>query len=91
VKYYPAGNSQKPDVVMSTHGRGTARLAHALSARAPNPHRASRLRPVKGLQRIVLAGAAALAAMAYVWVAAVRAVPGVRRRKAEARARRAPR
>lgn len=29
-----------------------------------------------------------LGGVAYVWVAAVRAVPGVRRRKAEARARR---
>jgi len=43
---------------------------------------------VKSVKRIVLAGAAALTAIAYVWVAAVRAVPAVRRRKAEARARR---
>jgi len=43
---------------------------------------------VKSLKRIGLAATAALAAMAYVWVAAVRSVPGVRRRKAEARARR---
>jgi hypothetical protein len=46
---------------------------------------------VRSLKRIALAGAAALAAIGYVWVAAVRAVPGVRRRKAEARARRAAR
>ena len=51
----------------------------------------SRLRAVKSLGRIALAGAAALAAIGYVWVTAVRAVPGVRRRKAEARARRAAR
>ncbi len=43
---------------------------------------------VKKLERIGLAVAATTAALAYVWVAAVRAVPGVRRRKAEARARR---
>ena len=43
---------------------------------------------MKSLKRIALAGTAALAAIAYVWVAAVRAVPAVRRRKAEARARR---
>jgi len=46
---------------------------------------------VKSLKRIALAGVAALAAIGYVWVAAVRAVPAVRRRKAEARARRASR
>ena len=38
--------------------------------------------------RIVLGAGAVLAAVGYVWIAAVRAVPGVRRRKAEARARR---
>ncbi len=43
---------------------------------------------VKTLKRIALALAAAVAALLYVWVTAVRAVPGVRRRKAEARARR---
>jgi hypothetical protein len=43
---------------------------------------------VKTLKRIALAFAAAVAAILYVWVAAVRAVPGVRRRKAEARERR---
>ena len=43
---------------------------------------------VKMLKRIGLALAAAVAALVYVWVAAVRAVPGVRRRKAEARERR---
>jgi len=43
---------------------------------------------VKTIERVLLALAAAAAALAYVWVAAVRAVPGVRRRKAEARARR---
>ena len=41
--------------------------------------------------RIVFGLVAALAAIGYVWVAAVRAVPGVRRRKAEACARRAAR
>lgn len=43
---------------------------------------------MKTLRRIGLALAAALAALVYVWVAAVRAVPGVRRRKHAARARR---
>ncbi len=43
------------------------------------------------LKRIALGAVAVLAAVAYLWVAAVRAVPGVRRRKAEARARRAAR
>jgi len=43
---------------------------------------------VKMLKRIGLAVAATLAALVYVWVAAVRAVPGVRQRKAAARARR---
>jgi hypothetical protein len=43
---------------------------------------------VRTLRRIVLALAAAVAALVYVWVAAVRAAPGVRRRKAEARAAR---
>ena len=46
---------------------------------------------MKSLKRIALAATAVLAVLAYVWVAAVRAVPGVRRRKAEARARRAAR
>ena len=46
---------------------------------------------MKSLKRIALAATAVLAALAYVWVAAVRAVPGVRRRKAEGRARRAAR
>jgi len=48
----------------------------------------SRLRAVKTAKRIAIGVAAVLGAVAYVWVAAVRAVPGVRRRKAEARARR---
>jgi len=43
---------------------------------------------VKTLKRIGLAVAAVVAALAYIWVAAVRAVPGVRRRKEAARARR---
>jgi hypothetical protein len=43
---------------------------------------------VNTVKRILLALAAAAAAIAYVWVAAVRALPGVRRRKAEARVRR---
>jgi len=40
------------------------------------------------VKRVALGLAAALAAVGYVWVAAVRAVPRVRRRKAAARARR---
>ena len=43
---------------------------------------------MRTVRRIALAVTALLGAVAYVWVAAVRAVPGVRRRKAEARARR---
>lgn len=43
---------------------------------------------VKTVRRLLLALGAILAAMGYVWVAAVRAVPGVRSRKAAARARR---
>jgi hypothetical protein len=43
---------------------------------------------VRVLKRIAVAAAAVLAVVAYVWAAAVRAVPGVRRRKAAARARR---
>jgi hypothetical protein len=40
------------------------------------------------LRRIAIGVAAALAVIAYVWTAAVRAAPGVRQRKAESRARR---
>ncbi|HSC93148.1 MAG TPA: hypothetical protein VLB86_15965 [Gaiellaceae bacterium] len=40
------------------------------------------------LKRLALALSALVAVVTYVWVAAVRAVPGVRRRKAESRARR---
>jgi len=40
------------------------------------------------VKRIAAASGAALAVIAYVWIAAVRAVPDVRRRKAAARARR---
>jgi hypothetical protein len=40
------------------------------------------------LKRIALGVTTVLAALGYVWVAAVRAVPRVRRRKAEARAAR---
>jgi hypothetical protein len=43
---------------------------------------------VRIVTRIALGFGAAVAAVGYVWIAAVRAVPGVRRRKAEARARR---
>jgi hypothetical protein len=39
-------------------------------------------------KRILLAGATLVSAGMYVWFAAVRAVPDVRRRKAEARRRR---
>jgi hypothetical protein len=48
----------------------------------------SRLPPVATVKRIALGLVLALATLGYVWVAAVRSVPGVRRRKAEARARR---
>jgi len=40
------------------------------------------------VKRAALGLTAFLAAVGYVWIAAVRAVPGVRRRKAEARAAR---
>ena len=43
---------------------------------------------VTTLKRLALALSAFVAALTYVWVASVRAVPGVRRHKAEARARR---
>lgn len=43
---------------------------------------------VRTLKRMALALGALVAALAYVWVAAVRAAPSVRRRKAAARARR---
>jgi len=43
---------------------------------------------VRVLRRIAIVISATLGLIAYVWIAAVRAVPGVRRRKAEARARR---
>jgi hypothetical protein len=43
---------------------------------------------VRLIRRVALAFAATVAGIAYVWFAAVRAVPGVRRRKAEARASR---
>ncbi len=46
------------------------------------------MQDVKTLKRLALAFAALVATLAYLWIAAVRAVPGVRRRKAEARARR---
>jgi hypothetical protein len=46
------------------------------------------MQDVKTLKLMALALAAVVAALTYVWIAAVRAVPGVRRRKAEARARR---
>jgi len=44
---------------------------------------------VRTVKRIVLAFAAAIGALLYVWFAAVRAVPEVRRRKAARRAARA--
>jgi hypothetical protein len=43
---------------------------------------------VRVLRRIAIVVSATVAVIAYVWIAAVRAVPGVRRRKAKARARR---
>jgi hypothetical protein len=46
---------------------------------------------VHAVKRIALGLAAVVGVVAYVWVAAVRAVPVIRRRKAESRARRAAR
>ena len=43
---------------------------------------------MRALKRVLAALVAVVAAIGYVWVAAVRAIPGVRRRKAEARAAR---
>jgi hypothetical protein len=43
---------------------------------------------VRTVKRIAAGLAAVLAAIVYVWAAAVRAVPDVRRRKAASRARR---
>lgn len=43
---------------------------------------------MRTVKRIAFGAAAALVAVVYVWMAAVRALPRVRRRKAEARARR---
>jgi hypothetical protein len=42
---------------------------------------------VRTIKRVALGAAALVAALAYLWVAAVRAAPSVRRRKAAARAR----
>ena len=42
------------------------------------------------LKRVLLAVAAVLTGLVYVWFAAVRAVPGVKRRKAAARAASTP-
>ncbi len=42
--------------------------------------------PVRRLKQLIFALTAALLGFLYVWFAAVRAVPGVRRRKAAARA-----
>jgi hypothetical protein len=48
--------------------------------------RSSRMtRPVRSPKRILLALLAVVSGLLYVWVAAVRAVPAVRRRKAAAR------
>ena len=44
--------------------------------------------PVRTLKRIGAAIGIALGLLAYIWYAAVRAVPEVKRRKAERRARR---
>ncbi|HEY7178354.1 MAG TPA: hypothetical protein VH305_04195 [Gaiella sp.] len=46
---------------------------------------------MRAVRRIVLGLVGVLAVLGYVWVAAVRAVPGIRRRKAGARAHRAAR
>jgi hypothetical protein len=43
---------------------------------------------MRRIKQMLLAAGAVLAALAYVWIAAVRAVPGVRERKAAARRRR---
>jgi hypothetical protein len=43
---------------------------------------------MRRVKQLALAAGAVLGALGYVWVAAVRAAPGVRRRKAEARRRR---
>ena len=43
---------------------------------------------MRALKRVLAALVAVVAAAGYVWIAAVRAIPGVRRRKAEARAAR---
>ncbi|HKY24532.1 MAG TPA: hypothetical protein VJM07_05215 [Gaiella sp.] len=43
---------------------------------------------MRNVKQVAAAIAAVLLAIAYVWVAAVRAVPSVRRRKEAARARR---
>lgn len=43
---------------------------------------------VRRVKRALLAASAILAGLVYVWISAVRAVPGVRRRKAERRAKR---
>jgi hypothetical protein len=43
---------------------------------------------MRQLKRIALGVVGLLAAIGYVWVAAVRAVPGIRRRKAASRAAR---
>ena len=43
---------------------------------------------MRALKRVLTTLVAVAAAVGYVWVAAVRAIPGVRRRKAEARAAR---
>jgi hypothetical protein len=44
--------------------------------------------PMGALRRVLVVAGAVLGALAYLWVAAVRAVPAVRRRKAAARAAR---
>ncbi len=40
------------------------------------------------VKRVLVVGGLAVAALGYVWIAAVRAVPGVKRRRAERRAER---
>ena len=57
------------------------RVARARSARVRWFHE------MRTPKRILLALLAFLSAVVYVWVAAVRAVPGVKRRKAERRRR----
>jgi hypothetical protein len=52
------------------------------------PAKARTMHRVRTLKRVALGVVALVGSLLYVWFAAVRAVPGVRRRKAAARAAR---